>query len=123
MATGKGRSPAAATKSATNQIISDGTHRYGYDFYEGNMTSSSNTATGVLTSYTWDHRNRLVGMVGTNLPDGATMQTIMFEYDSMNRRLTKRRAPSRPTIYNGNDAWLISTPATSLTHGTCTAPE
>jgi hypothetical protein len=33
-----------------NQILSDGTNRYAYDF-EGNMAWRSNTVTGVLTTY------------------------------------------------------------------------
>ena len=39
--------------------MSDGTYTYTYDS-EGNRTSRTNIATGALTSYTWDARNRLV---------------------------------------------------------------
>jgi RHS repeat-associated protein len=87
-----------------NQILSDGTNTYGYDF-EGNMASRSNVVTGVLTAYQWDHRNRLVKVLDYNSL-GVVMQTVAFEYDAMNRRLAKT-VNGQPTrfLYNGDDSW------------------
>jgi RHS repeat-associated protein len=87
-----------------NQILSDGTNSYAYDF-EGNMTSRSNTVTGVLTSYQWDHRNRLVSVLDYN-PGGAVTQTVAFRYDAMNRRLAKTVDNQNTRfLYNQDDSW------------------
>jgi RHS repeat-associated protein len=87
-----------------NQILSDGTNRYAYDF-EGNMTSRSNTVTGVLTTYQWDHRNRLVSVLDYN-PGGVLTQTVAFVYDAMNRRLAKTvNGQTTRFLYNGDNSW------------------
>jgi hypothetical protein len=47
------------TVGPNNQLFSDGTHTYTYD-EEGNRTSRTHIASGEVTEYHWDHRNRLV---------------------------------------------------------------
>lgn len=90
---------------SNNQILSDGTHHYAYDF-EGNMTSRSNTVTGVLTTYQWDHRNRLTSVLDYDAA-GAVTQTVEFEYDAMNRRLAKTvNEETQRFLYNGDDSWV-----------------
>ncbi len=87
-----------------NQILSDGTNRYAYDF-EGNMTIRSNTVTGVLTSYQWDHRNRLLSVLDYN-QGGVVTQTVAFVYDAMNRRLSKTvNGQVARFLYNQDDSW------------------
>ncbi|HAB17981.1 MAG TPA: hypothetical protein DCE44_16220, partial [Verrucomicrobiales bacterium] len=91
-----------------NQILSDGTNSYTYDF-EGNMASRSNTVTGVLTTYQWDHRNRLMSVLDDN-PGGVVTQTVSFVYDAMNRRLAKTVTGPQGTdsvrfLYNQDDSW------------------
>lgn len=87
-----------------NQILSDGTNTYAYDF-EGNMASRSNTLTGGLTTYQWDHRNRLTTVLDHN-PGGVVTQTVTFEYDAMNRRLAKSvNGQTTHFLYNGDDSW------------------
>lgn len=91
-----------------NQILFDGTSRYTYDA-EGNMASRSNTTTGVLTTYQWDHRNRLLAVLDRNAA-GVVTQTVSFVYDAMNRRLAKTVATPQGTnvvrfLYNQDDSW------------------
>ncbi|HRI16738.1 MAG TPA: RHS repeat-associated core domain-containing protein [Verrucomicrobiota bacterium] len=87
-----------------NQILSDGTNTYTYDF-EGNMASRSNTVTGVVTTYAWDHRNRLTTVLDYN-PSGEITQTVAFVYDAMNRRLAKTvNGQTVRFFYNGDDSW------------------
>ena len=93
---------------ANNQVLSDGTNSYAYDA-EGNMIIRSNTVTGVLTGYQFDHRNRLVSELDRN-PGGAVTQTVAFVYDAMNRRLSKTvNAPQNTNVvrflYNQDDSW------------------
>ena len=87
-----------------NQILSDGTNNYAYD-REGNMTSRSNTLTSAVTTYQWDHRNRLVTVLDRN-PAGVVTQTVSFVYDAMNRRLAKTvNGQTTRFLYNGDDSW------------------
>jgi YD repeat-containing protein len=51
----------------------------------GNLTSTTNTCG--TTNYTWDARNRLVGINGFK-PD-CTQLTASFTYDALNRRIEK----------------------------------
>ena len=87
-----------------NQILSDGTHAYGYDA-EGNMTARTNLATGATTLYAYDHRNRLVSVVDAD-SGGVVTQTVTFAYDAMNRRLRKSvNGQSHRFLHNQDDAW------------------
>ena len=91
-----------------NQILSDGTNSYIYDA-EGNMTSRLNATTGVLTTYQFDHRNRLVNVSDRN-PGGVVTQAVAFVYDAMNRRLSKTvtgqlNANVLRFRYNKDDSW------------------
>jgi RHS repeat-associated protein len=70
-----------------NQVLSDGVHNYAYDA-EGNMSSRSNIVSHVVTTYQFDHRNRLVAILERN-PAGVVTQTVAFTYDTANRRLSK----------------------------------
>lgn len=45
-----------------NRLLSDDTYNYEYD-PEGNRTKRTEIATGTVTEYVWDHRNRLVELV------------------------------------------------------------
>jgi RHS repeat-associated protein len=69
-----------------NQLLADGTHTYTYD-NEGNMATRTHTGTGVVTTYEWDHRNRLVRV--TDRSGAAVTQTVEFVYDAVGRRLSE----------------------------------
>ncbi|MEM7315626.1 MAG: RHS repeat-associated core domain-containing protein, partial [Planctomycetota bacterium] len=61
-----------------NQLTSDGNYTYEYD-NEGNRTRRTRIAdTSEYTVYTWDHRNRLIGVSST---ESGGPSTVEFEYD------------------------------------------
>ena len=45
-----------------NEILSDGTYNYSYDA-DGNRIERSDIATGAVTDYVWDNRDRLVEVI------------------------------------------------------------
>jgi YD repeat-containing protein len=70
-----------------NQLLSDGTYNYQYDA-EGNRTRRTSVATGEVTEYEWDHRNRLVKITDRDASGTAT-KVVEYAYDFQNRRLAK----------------------------------
>jgi RHS repeat-associated protein len=80
-------SPNAVTNTSCNEanqmlIFNDKTMTYDEN---GNMTSVTNSCG--TTAYTWDARNRLVGIAGYK-PD-CTSLTATFKYDALGRRIEK----------------------------------
>jgi RHS repeat-associated protein len=73
---------------ANNQLLNDGTYTYGYDG-EGNRTRRVETATGKVTEYVWDYRNRLTSVLFKDA-GGAVAKTIDYLYDGDNQRIGKR---------------------------------
>jgi RHS repeat-associated protein len=67
-----------------NQILSDGTYDYTYDA-DGNCTSRTSIATGAVTEYTWDNRNRLVEVEDLASAGGPVTQAVDYLYDVENR--------------------------------------
>ena len=113
---------------AYNRMVSDGTHRYEYDA-EGNRTrrfvwTDANQNQQVddgersqVTVYTWDHRNRLVGIA--EYPDDDTeseaTRTVEHGYDAQNRWIKtsldadgagEGAAVDRFFVYDGNQIIL-----------------
>jgi RHS repeat-associated protein len=80
---------------ADNRLLSDGTYSYVYDA-EGNRTQRTETATGIVDRYTWDYRNRLMSIV-TVASGGAVIQTVEYEYDVDDRRVSKTITSALPT--------------------------
>jgi RHS repeat-associated protein len=83
---------------ADNRLLSDGVNNYQYDA-EGNRISQTNIATGAVTNYQWDYRNRLTQVSNTT-------QTVSNTYDVFDRRIGKSvTAGSQTTtqrfVYNG----------------------
>jgi RHS repeat-associated protein len=69
------------TTDTGNRLISDGVYDYVYDA-EGNRISRKSIASGEVTTYQWDYRNRLTGVqIGSKL--------IAYSYDSQDRRIAK----------------------------------
>gem|GEM_PF-1314195 len=67
-----------------NRLLSDGTYNYEYD-PEGNRTKRTEIATGAVTEYVWDHRNRLVEVIERASEDGPVVQSVRYLYDSQDR--------------------------------------
>lgn len=78
-------SPASSiTYNGANQMLTFNTTNIVYDD-NGNMTSVTNSCG--TTTYTWDVRNRLIGISGFK-PDCSAL-TASFQYDALGRRIQK----------------------------------
>ncbi len=85
-----------------NQLLSDGTYNYEYDG-EGNRISRTDIATGEVTEYQWDYRNRLVGVVTKDI-NGDAIDSAEYIYDVYDRRIAK--GCDSPLIHYGCDSPL-----------------
>ncbi|AFY61911.1 RHS repeat-associated core domain protein [Synechococcus sp. PCC 6312] len=108
------RTNAGYVTGVNNQLLSDGTYTYTYD-NEGNRTSRTNIATGEVTQYGWDYRNRLVEVV-TKDSSGTITQQVTYTYDFENRRIAKTVDPdgsgvasatTERFVYDGNHIALV----------------
>jgi RHS repeat-associated protein len=70
-----------------NQLLSDGKYNYEYD-NEGNRTKRTEIATGEVTEYTWDYRNRLTDVVVKGA-GGSVIKQADYTYDVYDRRIAK----------------------------------
>ena len=72
-----------------NQLLSDGIHNYDYDL-EGNMVKKTEIATGEVTTFEYNQRNRMVRAVTwSSDPDsgGIILSEEEYTYDAHNRRI------------------------------------
>jgi RHS repeat-associated protein len=81
--------PASAPTYSINQVLNDGTNTFLYD-NEGNTTQKTVIATGRVTQYAWDHRNRLTQVQERVSAAGAVLETVQYSYDAFDRRTIKR---------------------------------
>lgn len=95
-----------------NQVQSDGTFDYAYDG-EGNLLTKTEISTGDVTSYTYDHRNRLTSVITANSSNVVILETT-FTYDVFDRRIAKTvdSDGAGPTseetthfVYDGEHVW------------------
>jgi RHS repeat-associated protein len=87
-----------------NQLLNDGLFAYTYD-NEGNLQTKTELATGNMTTYTWDHRNRLT-KVEERTAGGIIVSVSEYAYDPIGRRiLQKVNGHSLYTVYDGEHAW------------------
>ncbi len=77
-----------------NRLVNDGTYSYEYD-KEGNRTKRTKTATGDVTEYAWDYRNRLTRVTEKDVM-GTTTKVVEYTYDVFNRRIAKGVDTSSP---------------------------
>ncbi|MDX1930292.1 MAG: RHS repeat-associated core domain-containing protein, partial [Pirellulaceae bacterium] len=82
------RNTSGYTTSTNNRTTADPGFTYTYDD-QGNRTSRTETATGKVTEYSWDHRNRLVTVKDRNTAGGGVVKQVDYAYDAFNR-LVKR---------------------------------
>jgi RHS repeat-associated protein len=81
------RTNAGYQTGTNNQLLSDGQFTYEYD-QEGNRTKRTETATGKVTEYVWDYRNRLAGVLFKDAA-GNVVKSIGYTYNSNNQRIGK----------------------------------
>jgi RHS repeat-associated protein len=98
-----------------NQLLSDGVYTYTYD-QEGNRTSRTNIASGEVTEYTWDYRNRLTSLVVRATAGGAIVREVDYTYDVYDRRIAKvvdldgvgsQAATTEQFIYDGEHIAVV----------------
>jgi RHS repeat-associated protein len=91
------------------------TSLYSYD-KEGNRTSRTNIASGQVTEYTWDYRNRLTSLIVRTTAGGTITRQVDYIYDVYNCRIAKvvdlDGAGSQPAttehfIYDGEHISLV----------------
>jgi RHS repeat-associated protein len=68
-----------------NEVLSDGTFNYTYDA-EGNLTSQTDIATGAVTLYSYDYRNRLT-QIEYESSGSVLLEEINYTYDAFNNRI------------------------------------
>jgi RHS repeat-associated protein len=97
-----------------NRLLSDGTYNYAYD-NEGNRTRRVEIATGAITEYGWDTRNRMTSVV-TKASGGSVIKAIEYTYDVYDRRIAKSvdgdgNGPAAATqerlVYDGEHIALV----------------
>lgn len=71
-----------------NRLLSDGTYDYDYDD-EGNMILRTETATGAVRQFEWDHRNRLRRVTDRASAAGVITNEATYTYDALDRRIAK----------------------------------
>jgi RHS repeat-associated protein len=78
------RNTSGFTTGTNNQTTAGLGFTYTYDD-EGNRITKTETSTGKVEEYTWDHRNRLTKVVFRNSSGGAIVKQVDYEYDAYNR--------------------------------------
>jgi RHS repeat-associated protein len=78
------RNTSGFTTGTNNQTTAGLGFTFVYDD-EGNRTNKTETSTGKVEEYTWDHRNRLTKVVFRNTSGGAIVKQVDYEYDAYNR--------------------------------------
>ena len=106
-----------------NRLLSDGTYTYEYDG-EGNRTKRTEIATGEVTEYGWDYRNRLTSVV-TKDDTGQIIAFAEYTYDVYDRRIEKRvdedgdgpnEAQVERFVYDGDHIALVFDGEGNQTH-------
>ena len=57
--------------------------------HEGNLVEQTEIATGIVTQYEWDYRNRLVAVIALSLLGGNAVGNSDYTYDVNNSRIAK----------------------------------
>jgi RHS repeat-associated protein len=110
------RTSGGSVTGANNQLMSDGTYTYTYDG-EGNRTKRTEIATGKVTEYVWDYRNRLTSVLFKDA-GGVVTKTIDYIYDGNNQRIGKRidGAVTERYVIDRNQIAVVFDGAGSQTH-------
>jgi RHS repeat-associated protein len=89
-----------------NRLLSDGTYDYEHDA-EGKRTRRTEIATGAVTEYHWDHRNRLV-RVTTRTTDNRPLTTdTQYAYDYLNRWIARSHDPDGDGPLDFTDTYFV----------------
>ncbi len=80
--------------TTNNQLLTDGTYNYAYDF-EGNITSRTRiTGTegdgSTYRVYEWDNRNRLISVTDKTSVNGTQTQKVTYSYDAFDHLVGRK---------------------------------
>jgi len=101
---GGNRNSAGYVIGAGNRISADSVFDYGYDA-EGNVITKTERSTGTATTFTYDHRNRLVD-VEVRDAGASLLNTVQYTYDALDRRIISSvDGQVTATVYDGNNVW------------------
>jgi RHS repeat-associated protein len=90
---------------SNNQVLADDRFDYAYD-NEGNLVQKTERATGEVTTYTYDYRNRLTA-VERRSAGGIILSESEYTYDVFDRRIvTEVDGVTRITAYDGHHPWV-----------------
>ena len=91
--------PAAGTIGPDNRLLTLGDLTFTYD-NEGNVSTRTNSTTGEIRSYEYDHRNQLTS-VTVQANSGAPAEVVAeYQYDYLGRLMSRSE--------NGQKTWLLS---------------
>jgi RHS repeat-associated protein len=79
------RNTTGYTTTTGNRMTASPGYTYTYDA-EGNTTAKTETATGKVTTYAYDHRNRMTGATQKN-SGGTVIMQATYVYDALGRRI------------------------------------
>jgi RHS repeat-associated protein len=93
----------------SRQVQNDGKFEYKYDD-EGNLTRKTELASGNITNYEWDYRNRLSKV-------SSASQIVEYQYDAEDRRVGKaiNGITQEKYLYDGQDIALVVGNAGTIT--------
>ena len=115
------RLSATNTVGAGNRLLADAVFDYAYD-PEGNLTSKTDRASGTVTDFVYDYRNRLTDVTVT-AADGTLLMEAEYVYDVFDRRIVTsvdedgsgpQAAEEMHTVYDGQHAWADLLPDGSV---------
>lgn len=79
------RTMAGYTTDDANRVVASPGFTYTYDD-EGNLASRTETATGEVTTYAYDHRDRMTGAIRKD-SGGSVLMRATYTYDALGRRI------------------------------------
>ncbi len=117
------RTMSGYTTSKGNELTSDGTYKYTYD-NNGNTLTQTNIATGSVTYYTWDYRNRLIE-VKQETSTGTVINDEKFTYDVNDNRIavSLNGTTQLYTVYDGDNPYIDFNGSGALTQRYLTNPD
>jgi len=110
------------TTGTGNELTSDGVYNYTYD-NEGNTLTQTEIATGTVTYYSWDYRNRLTEVQVKN-SSGTVLNDEKFTYDVNNNRIgvLLNGVQQLYTVYDASNPYMDFNGSGTLTQRYLTDP-
>ena len=88
-----------------NRLVQDEDFTYTYD-HAGNRTSRTDRTTGSVTTYTWDHRDRLIEVRGADAAGNLGFR-VLYGYDGADRLVTRQVDASGDGVFELTERYVI----------------